>query len=74
LARAADRPDLPPLPRALLSQAARGLPASGGPAAGGTDYAAALTRIAAAKPQPWSPLLDAAAETVELRRAFLAAL
>jgi hypothetical protein len=69
LTRAADRPDLPPLPRALLRLAGRGLPATGP-----RDYAAALTRLAAARPQDWTPLLLAAAETVALRRAFLAEL
>jgi Family of unknown function (DUF5691) len=69
LTRAADRPDLLPLPRALLRLAGRGLPATGP-----RDYAAALTRLAAARPQDWTPLLLAAAETIALRRAFLAEL
>ena len=69
LARAATRPDLPSLPRSVLTLAGRRLPA-GGP----RDYAAALTELAAARPQAWSPLLHAAAELIALRRAFLAEL
>jgi hypothetical protein len=66
LGRAAPRTVLPRLPRGLLDMSARGLPATGG-----RDYAAELTRLADAHPQPWSPLLRKAVETILLRRAFL---
>jgi hypothetical protein len=74
LARAAVRPDLPALPRTLLTLAARNLPADAGPASTGPDYAAALAKIAVTHPQSWSALLDSAAETIVLRRIFLAEL
>ncbi len=66
LGRAAPAAVLPRLPRGLLDMSARGLPATGG-----RDYAAELTRLADAYPQPWSPLLRKAVETILLRRAFL---
>jgi hypothetical protein len=69
LARAAARPVLTSLPRALIGMASGALPAAGSP-----DYAAELTRLATAQPQDWAPLLHAAAETIALRRAFLAEL
>jgi Family of unknown function (DUF5691) len=68
LARAAVRPVLGPLPRALLGLAGRGLPATAEP-----DYAAELARLATARPD-WAALLDVTAETIALRRAFLAEL
>jgi hypothetical protein len=66
LGRAAPLAALPRLPRGLLDQAARGLPATGD-----RDYAAELTRLADAHPQNWTPLVRKTAETVLLRRAFL---
>ena len=65
LGRAAPLAALPRLPRGLLDQAARGLPATGG-----RDYAAELTRLADAHPQTWSPLLRKTVETILLRRPF----
>ncbi|MGP7997050.1 MAG: DUF5691 domain-containing protein [Streptosporangiaceae bacterium] len=52
----------------LASTAARRLPATGG-----TDYGAALTRLAEASPcpPPWPAVLHRMASTIALRRAFL---
>ena len=69
LTRSANRRELAPLPRAVLGPAARGLPATGA-----NDYAAELSALANAVPQAWSPMLHTVAETVALRRAFLAEL
>jgi hypothetical protein len=69
LARAAARPALTELTQAVLDTAGRGMPATGE-----KDYAAELTRLADAMPQAWMPELLAAAETIALRRAFLAEL
>jgi hypothetical protein len=44
------------------------------PATGGKDYAAELTRLADTMPRAWMPELLATAETIALRRAFLAEL
>jgi hypothetical protein len=71
LGRAAGRPLLTELTQALLGAAGRAMPASGA-----RDYAAELTRLAVATPEamPWMPAMRAAAETITLRRAFLAEL
>jgi hypothetical protein len=69
LARAAARPALTELTQSVLDTAGRGMPATGA-----KDYAAELTRLADAMPQAWMPELLAAAETIALRRAFLAEL
>jgi hypothetical protein len=69
ITQAAGRPELAPLPRALLRVAGSSLPSTGP-----RDYAATLTQLAAARPQDWSPLLQTAAETITLRAAFLAEL
>ena len=68
-ALAAARPALTELTQAVLDTAGRGMPATGA-----RDYAAELTRLADAIPQAWLPELLAAAETIALRRAFLAEL
>ncbi len=75
LTRAAGKPNLPELARALLELADRGLPAPGRDYAAEPprDYAAMLTKLAAQE-QPWSPRLEAAAETIALRSAFQAEL
>jgi hypothetical protein len=71
LDRAAGRPLLTEFTQALLEAAGRAMPASGV-----RDYAAELTRLAVATPEamPWMPAMRAAAETITLRRAFLAEL
>ncbi len=71
LDRAAGRPLLTEFTQALLDAAGRAMPASGA-----RDYAAELTRLAVATPEamPWMPAMRAAAETITLRRAFLAEL
>ena len=71
LDRAAGRPLLTELTQGLLDAAGRAMPASGA-----RDYAAELTRLAVATPEamPWMPAMRAAAETITLRRAFLAEL
>ncbi|TVZ05743.1 hypothetical protein EAS64_14735 [Trebonia kvetii] len=71
LDRAAGRPLLTEFTQALLDAAGRAMPASGV-----RDYAAELTRLAVATPEamPWMPAMRAAAETITLRRAFLAEL
>jgi hypothetical protein len=69
LARAVARPALTELTQAVLDTAGRGMPAIGA-----KDYAAELTALADAMPQGWMPELLAAAETIALRRAFLAEL
>jgi hypothetical protein len=69
LARAAARPALTELTQAVLDTAGRGMPATGG-----KDYAAELTRLADTMPRAWMPELLATAETIALRRAFLAEL
>ena len=53
----------------VVETAGRGMPATGG-----KDYAAELTRLANSLPQSWLPEVLAAAETITLRRAFLAEL
>jgi Family of unknown function (DUF5691) len=68
LTRAAAKPSAPALPRALLTLAGRGLPADGP-----RDYAATLATLARPEP-PWSSMLNNAAETIALRRAFRAEL
>jgi hypothetical protein len=69
LARAAARPALAELTQALLDTAGPGMPATGA-----KDYAAGLTALADAVPPAWLPELLSAAETIALRRAFLAEL
>jgi hypothetical protein len=71
LDRAAGLPLLTEFTQALIDAAGRALPASGT-----WDYAAELTRLAVATPEamPWMPAMRAAAETIALRRAFLAEL
>jgi hypothetical protein len=71
LGRTAGRPLLIELTQALLGAAGRAMPAGGA-----RDYAAELTRLAVATPEamPWMPAMRAAAETITLRRAFLAEL
>jgi hypothetical protein len=69
LARAAARPSLTELTQAVLDTACRGMPATGA-----KDYAAELTALADTMPQAWIPELLSAAETIALRRAFLAEL
>jgi len=67
LARVVARPALTELTQAVFDTAGRGMPATGA-----KDYAAELTALADAVPQGWMPELLAAAETIALRRAFLA--
>jgi len=71
LDRAAGRPLLTEFTQTLLDAAGRAMPTSGA-----RDYAAELTRLAVATPEamPWMPAMRAAAETITLRRAFLAEL
>lgn len=63
------RPKLTVLSQTVVETAGRGMPATGG-----KDYAAELTRLANSLPQSWLPEVLAAAETITLRRAFLAEL
>jgi hypothetical protein len=69
LARGVPRPALTEFTHAVLDTAGRGMPATGA-----RDYAAELTRLADSMPQAWLPDVLAAAETITLRRAFLAEL
>jgi hypothetical protein len=66
LVRAAAMQNLPTAARAVITAAARCLPATGS-----RDYAAWLTRLADAHPQAWSPLVRSAAATIRSRRVFL---
>lgn len=63
------RPKPTVLAQAVVETAGRGMPATGP-----RDYAAELTRLAHRMPQSWMPEVHAAAETIALRRAFLAEL
>jgi hypothetical protein len=69
LAREILRPRLTVLSQTVVETAGRGMPA-----AGEKDYAAELTRLANSMPPSWMPEMLAAAETITLRRAFLAEL
>ena len=69
LAREMLRPKPTVLSQAVIETAGRGMPATGE-----KDYAAALTRLADSMPQSWVAEVIAAAETIALRRAFLAEL
>jgi len=69
LAREILRPRLTGLPQPIVLTAGRGMPA-----AGAKDYAAELTRLATRMPDAWLPEVNAATETIALRRAFLAEL
>ena len=69
LARVVPRQALTELTHAVLDTAGRGMPATGA-----RDYAAELTRLADSMPQAWLPEVLAAAETITLRRAFIAEL
>jgi hypothetical protein len=69
LAREILRPRLTVLSQTVVETAGRGMPA-----AGEKDYAAELTRLANSMPPSWMPEMLAAAETIALRRAFLAEL
>lgn len=59
-------PRLPSAARILANEAGRGLPA-----AGERDYAFRLARMADTCPHAWAPDLQAASETILLRRTFL---
>ena len=69
LAREMLRPKPTVLSQAVIETAGRGMPATGE-----KDYAAALSRLADSMPQSWVAEVIAAAETIALRRAFLAEL
>jgi hypothetical protein len=69
LARGVPRPALTEFTHAVLDTAGRGMPVTGA-----RDYAAELTRLADSMPAAWLPDVLAAAETITLRRAFLAEL
>ena len=69
LAREMLRPQPTVLSQAVIETAGRGMPATGE-----KDYSAALSRLADSMPQSWVAEVIAAAETIALRRAFLAEL
>ena len=69
LAREILGPRLTVLSQTVVETAGRGMPATGE-----KDYAAELTRLANSMPPSWMPEMLAAAETIALRRAFLAEL
>jgi hypothetical protein len=69
LAREMLRPKPTVLSQAVIETAGRGMPATGE-----KDYAAALSRLADSMPQSWVAEVIAAADTIALRRAFLAEL
>ena len=69
LDRETRRPKPTVLSQTVVETAGRGMPATGE-----KDYAAELTRLANSLPQSWLPEVLAAAETITLRRAFLAEL